>query len=178
MGNLSNQLFPVLLNEGLVRASYTLCKLAYEIRNTAICSLDDIWSIDLKKVISYDNRIMSNMCLIASSTFVAANIGPAVVHAAKTLLKDRKAAAEAFDEILTRVNIAGVVRAFIAFSDNSKYFNDNIHIIFNNLKWNKFKAWGAGNNTESGANEYYKYEKGMEDILSLMILDSTQRLTK
>ena len=171
MGMLSNQLFPVLINEGLVRASYTLCKLAYEIKNTAICSLDDIWAIDLKKLISYGNRIMSNMCLISSSTFVAANIGPAVVRAAISLIKDKKVSAKENEDIITKVNIAGVGRVFIAFADNSKYFNENIHILFNNLKWNKFKAWGAGNSAESGA---YQYEKGMEDILSLMTLDNTQ----
>ena len=174
----SSQLFPVLLNEGLVRAGYTLCKLAHEVRYKAVCSLDDIWAIDFKKLFSYDSRIMSNMCLISSSTFVAANIGPAVVRTFKTLVidknKDKEARKQALNDILTHVNIAGVGRVIMAFSDNSKYFNENIHLLFNNLKWNRFKAKGAGNNAASGAGDHYKYEKGMEDILSLMVLDGTQ----
>ena len=84
------------------------------------------------------------MCLISSSTFVAANIGPAVVHTFKTLVidknKDKEARKQALDDILTHVNIAGIGRAILAFSDNSKYFNENIHLLFNNLKWNRFKA--------------------------------------
>ena len=113
-------------------------------KDKAVCSLDDIWAIDFKILFSYDSRIMSNMCLISSSTFVAANIGPAVVHTFKTLVidknKDKEARKQALDDILTHVNIAGIGRAILAFSDNSKYFNENIHLLFNNLKWNRFKA--------------------------------------
>ena len=81
MRSICNQLFPVFLNEGLVRASYTLCSLSNEIKNKDIMSLEDIFAIDLKGIVPYGNRIISNMCLIASGTFVAANISPAVSNA-------------------------------------------------------------------------------------------------
>ncbi len=173
MGSISNQLFPVLINEGLVRGSYTLCKLANEIENSDIKSMEDIFAIDLKEIVPYDNRIVSNMCLIASSTFVAANIGPAVVKIVIAKLK-KKDAAEAVDNLVTVLNIAGIGRVVIAFADNSKYFNENVHIIFNNLKWNKFKFWGTSQTIESDSTDSYRYEKDMEEILRLMMLDSTQ----
>lgn len=172
MRSISSQLFPVLVNEGLVRASYTLCKLAYEIKNKDIKSLEDIFTIDLRDIVPYGNRIISNMCMIASGTFVASNIGPAVLKAvSKIKNKNLEGAAE---DIITAVNIAGIGRLIIAFADNSKYFNENVHIFFNNLKWNRFKFWGTGQTTEPISSDSYRYEKDMEDILHLMMLNDAQ----
>ena len=172
MGSISKQLFPVLLNEGLVRASYTLCRLAYEIKNKDIMSLEDIFAIDLKEIVPYGNRIISNMCLIASGTFVAANISPAVSKAV-TKIKNKDIVG-AVEDIITVVNIAGIGRVVIAFADNSKYFNENVHVLFNNLKWSKFKFWGTGQTIEPNMGDSFRYEKDMEDILNLMMLDSAQ----
>lgn len=172
MGSINKQLFPVLLNEGLVRASYTLCRVAYEIKNRDIMSLEDIFAIDLKEIVPYGNRIISNMCMVASSTFVAANIGPAVV---KTVTKIKNKDLEgAVEDIITVANIAGIGRVLIAFADNSKYFNENINIFFNNMKWNKFKFWGTSQTIEPNMSDSFRYEKDMEDILHLMMLDSVQ----
>ena len=172
MGSINKQLFPVLLNEGLVRASYTLCRVAYEIKNRDIMSLEDIFAIDLKEIVPYGNRIISNMCMVASSTFVAANIGPAVV---KTVTKIKNKDLEgAVEDIITVANIAGIGRVLIAFADNSKYFNENINIFFNNMKWSKFKFWGTSQTIEPNMTDSFRYEKDMEDILRLMMLDSTQ----
>ena len=173
MRSLSSQMFPVLINEGMVRASYILCSLVNEIKSTDIKSLDDIFAIDLKKIVPYGNRIISNMCMIASSSFVAANIGPAVVNLLRILLS-KQDASDVIDDLYTRVNIAGLGRFVIAFADNSKYFNENIHIIFSNVKWNKFRFWGTGEYIGAGSTDSYRYEKDMEDILCLMVLDNMQ----
>ena len=173
MGSFSSQLFPVLLNEGLVRASYTLCRLSYEAKNADVKSLEDIFAIDLKEIVPYGNRIVSNMCLIASSAFVAVNIGPAVVKATGAMLKKRDAA-EAVQDIVMGVNIAGIGRVVIAASDNSKYINENVKIFFSNLKWNKFKSWSNSQKIEPDSTESYIYEKNMQDILHLMMLNTEQ----
>ena len=125
------------------------------------------------------DTIIVEMCLIASSTFVAANIGPAVVKVAAKVMaaaakRDNKSAITGLLGIITQVNIAGVGRFVIAFGDNSKYFNENLHVFFNNRKWDKFKRPGAKQGVEVNQDENYKFEKGMEDILRLMMLDSTQ----
>ena len=88
--------------------------------------------------------------------------------------RDNKSAITGLLGIITQVNIAGVGRFVIAFGDNSKYFNENLHVFFNNRKWDKFKRPGAKQGVEVNQDENYKFEKGMEDILRLMMLDSTQ----
>ena len=40
--------------------------------------------------------------------------------------------------------------------------------------WSKFKFWGTGQTIEPNMGDSFRYEKDMEDILRLMMLDSTQ----
>lgn len=170
MSHLCQDLFPVLLNNCLVRAVYFLCRIRTEAERNETFSFADLLTSD-KEIFSRDShRILSNMCLISSGAFAAANIGRAIL---KVYFKSKeKPKGKSIRDFVSSLNIAGIGSFLIAFAENTRYTGENVEVFLNNVKW-------AGYRTSVDTNEYplrnnYLFEQEIQKILDAITFDEQQ----
>lgn len=78
----SNQYIPVVLNEVIVAAFYSVRKFLNEIREKSIENLEQLKSIDMKKCLPFRNETLDHMRMIASATFTSIDLISAGTKAA------------------------------------------------------------------------------------------------
>ncbi len=125
---------PVLVNECIVRTFYFIKQLIKECKEKNITSFKDLNKIEAEKVLPFNNRIVSKMVLISSSCFVGINVAGIVV---KNLKNHMNNAVPFAHTLLTEVSIAGIGRFVFAVIADSKYWHDDIKIIFQRREKNK-----------------------------------------
>ena len=120
--------FPVLLNECLFRGFYFLKKLSGEVKTKGITSFEDLDTIDPHDILPFNNQVVSRMAVIASGTFMAADLTCATI---RVLLKKRDKDGKKFLAAMrAEANIAGIGRFVLAIGADSKYWIEDIRVLF------------------------------------------------
>lgn len=129
--NFAEDAFPVLVNECIVRSLYMLVRICGEVKNRHVTSFDELMMIPAKDILPVDDHVLSRMSLIASASFVGANIAGATLKA----VKDKKQNGKKFsDTFLAEINIAGIGRFLFACASDSKYWGEDIKIMLQRAK--------------------------------------------
>ena len=125
--NFAEDAFPVLINECLVRSMYVLLHVGKAARERGITSFKELSEISLSEILPEDHRVLSRMCLISSASFTGANIAGATIKA----LKEKKAGGKSFrSTFISELNVAGIGRFLFACAADSKYWGEDISILF------------------------------------------------
>lgn len=170
MKYLCRDIFPVLLNNCLVRALYVLGRIRTAAEGYGSFTLEDLLKSGGDIYAPEKHRILSNMCLIASGTFAAINIGHATVN---VFLKSRgKTNKEKIKDFVSDLNIAGIGNFVIAFADNTRYVGENIEVFLNNTRWAGSKTTTDPRETAQGCN--YFFEQDMQNILDEITFNEVQ----
>ena len=119
---------PVLLNECLFRGFYFIKRLAREIKSKGITSFEELDIIDPHDILPFNNQVVSRMAVIASGTFVAADLASAAIRA--LFRKKDKDGKKFLSAMRTEVNIAGIGRFILAVGADSKYWFEDIRVMF------------------------------------------------
>ncbi len=161
-------MMPIVLNECIVRGFYFIHKLTYEIKTNSISHIYDLNKISAENVLPMNNRTVSRMCLIASSTYLAINAGRIVIECIKGKnVKDRN-----FKEVLLEtLDIPGVIRLCIAVAVDSEYWKDDFEIIFEKIR-NTGSKEGMGDDTEQSVVD--EEETRDEEVFEKFTLDALQ----
>ena len=124
---IKEQSFPVILNECLTRGLYIVRKVFLLVREKEIRSFSDLKRIEQIELIPFGNRLISHMLLVSNGAFVAANFSGAIL---KAVAKKKVGKREFANALLTEINIIGVGRFVIACAEDSKYWRDDIKVVF------------------------------------------------
>ena len=120
--------FPVLLNECLFRGFYFIKKLSAEMKAKGIASFAELDTIDPHDILPFNNQVVSRMAVIASGTFMAADLTGATI---RVLLKKRDKGGKKFLAAMrTEANIAGIGRFVLAIGADSKYWIEDLKVLF------------------------------------------------
>lgn len=117
--------FPVLLNECLFRGFYFIKQLSGAARK--IGSFNELETLDPHDVLPFNNQVVSKMAVIASGTFMAADLACAAI---RVLLKTRGKPKDFVRSLRAEANIAGVGRFILAVGADSKYWVENVRVLF------------------------------------------------
>ncbi len=132
--NVAENAFPVLINECLVRGMYVLLYAGRTARERGITSFKELSEISLTEILPEDQHVLSKMCLISSASFTGANLAGATIKA----LKEKKVNGKKFsDTFISELNVAGIGRFLFACSAASKYWGEDISILFQRGKKRK-----------------------------------------
>jgi hypothetical protein len=124
----------VVINECIVRSFYLIKKLIEECKNKRIATFADLSKVDTDKILPFNNRLVSRMVLISSGCFVGINVAGATLK----YIANHKNNGENFSKtLLTEINIAGVGRFVFAVVADSKYWGDDIKMMFQRRDKNK-----------------------------------------
>ena len=170
MKYLCQDMFPVLLNNCLVKALYVLGRIRTAAVGNGSFTLEDLLESGGDVYAPEKHRILSNMCLIASGTFAAVNIGHATVN---VLLKSGgKKTKETIKDFVSALNIAGIGSFVIAFAENTRYVGENIEVFLNNTRWAGYRTTTDPHESAQGGN--YFFEQEMQDILGEITFNEVQ----
>lgn len=123
----SEDAFPVLVNECIIRSLFILSRALEVVKSYNVRTFDDLKAVPALEFVPRDNRLMSGMCLSAAAAFAGVNLAGAALKAvAATKVGDRKF----LQTFITEVNIAGIGRFIFACAADSKYWGDDIKPIF------------------------------------------------
>lgn len=123
----SEEAFPVLVNECIVRALYIIVRVTEAVKKYNVHSFDDLNKVPVLEIIPQDDRLLSGMCLAASASFVGVNISVAAIKAVASAKVDGR---PFLNEFITEVNIAGIGRLIFACTADSKYWGNDVKPIF------------------------------------------------
>ncbi len=107
---LNRQALPAVINELLVRGSYFIKRFILELKEK-----NDVFAVEWKNVIPFDNRTIVRMMTIATGTFTAIDMADASIRSA-TKSAD---VTSFFSNLVLRVNFVGVGRFAIAVGTDS-----------------------------------------------------------
>ena len=154
--------FPVILNECLTRGLYIVRKVFLLVREKEISSISDLKKIEQIELIPFGNRLISHMLLVSSGSFVAANISGAAL---KAIAKKKVGKREFAKALLTEINIIGIGRFVIACAEDSKYWRDDIKVVFEKVFHSK---------DSNGQAEVVIEDNDSDDAFDILTLDAIQ----
>lgn len=124
--DLAEESFPVIINECIVRSLYVLIRFCNVVKEKQITSFEELADISPVEILPTDGRVISRMCLIASASFVGANVAGAALKA----IKGKKAKGRGFAKnFFAELNYAGIGRFVFACAADAKYWGEDIRII-------------------------------------------------
>lgn len=162
--NVAEDSFPVLINECIVRSMYILLRVCDVIKEQGIKSFAELNEVPADVVLSTDERVLSKMCMIASASFVSANIAGAVLKGIKGKKADGKKFTETF---FAELNVAGIGRFIFACAADSKYWGADIRIL---LQKNKKTNRNADSYQEEHIEEDSAFQSLLLDAIQARIL--------
>ena len=159
--NVTESGFSIIANECIVRSFYFIKKLKEEIISEKIQYFNELDRIDAKKILPFNNRLVTRMITVSSGCFVSANL----VCAVGKTIKDGhyNSAGEFATALLTEVNIYGIGRFIFACVADSKYWGEDITISLQR------KASSQKNADEKIINDMFS-----NDSFKILLLDSAQ----
>ena len=161
MLDLAGDSYPVLINECIVHSAYILIRLCSEIKERNISSLEQLEEIPIFSLVPTDGRVLSRMCLISSGAFIGGNIAGAALKALKEKRGNERSFREAF---LSEINFAGVGRFLFACATDSKYWGDDIRVLFQRKTEQKAET----------NNDYRDYNNVKDHAFDFLFLDAIQ----
>lgn len=115
LGMLHQQMFPVLLNEILVRVFYSARRVGMELQEKDIVKISDIRRLNWRKILPVGNRTVERMITISSGTFMAVDLADAAIRSGIEAAASGSAAPITFAKgMILRVNFVGIGRFSIA----------------------------------------------------------------
>lgn len=124
---LARQAVPVVLNECVVRATYSIRRLALAAKASEAKGLADFARIDPRLYLPANGRALTRMLTVAHGTFMAIDAAQASVRAATEAKGGKAAVAVRF---LLNVNVVGVGRFAFACKADAKYIADDISELY------------------------------------------------
>lgn len=124
---LARQAVPVVLNECVVRAAYSIRRLVLAAKAHEVKGLADLAKIDPKLYLPANSRALTRMLTVAHGTFMAIDAAQAAVRAAAEARHGKAAVAVRF---LLNVNFVGVGRFAVACKADAKYIADDISELY------------------------------------------------
>lgn len=124
---LARQTVPVVLNECVVRAAYSIRRLVLAAKAHEVKGLADLAKIDPKLYLPANSRALTRMLTVAHGTFMAIDAAQAAVRAAAEARHGKAAVAVRF---LLNVNFVGVGRFAVACKADAKYIADDISELY------------------------------------------------
>lgn len=162
-------MMPIVLNECIIRAFYFVHKLTYEIKQNGISYVYDLNRISSESILPFNNRTISRMCLISSSTYVAINAGRVVIE----YIKGKKVGDRNFKEVLLEtLDFPGIFRLCIAVAMDAEYWKEDINIVFEKIRNVKQKEEMGGETDQSVVDE--EDETVDEEVFEKFTLDALQ----
>ena len=120
---LARQAVPVVVNECVVRAVYSIKRLVLAARTSGAKSLADLARIDPACYLPTNSRALTRMLTVAHGTFMAIDAAQAAVRVATEAKRGGAAVAVKF---LLNVNVVGVGRFVLACRADAKFIADDI----------------------------------------------------
>lgn len=115
---LCKESIPVIANECIVRAIYSIRRLYRELKVHDVCALEDIKKLNPEHFLPIKNRELDHMLTIASGTFVVITTGTAAVQA---VLKNKANRQKAVSDFILAINFPGLGRFIFALHAEMKY---------------------------------------------------------
>lgn len=157
---LKRQVIPVVINEILVRGVYFVRRFIWELKEK-----NNVFDIEWKKVIPFNNRTIARMMTISTSTFTAIDMADAAAHAATKSVD----AATFFSNMILRVNFVGVGRCAIAIGVDVgmgvakehkrnvkiKLISEELKLLDAKIYYKQAGMWIAADNTGESIQEAY-----------------------
>ena len=129
--NLADGAFPILINECMVRSMFVLLRVCSIVKEQKVTSVEQLMNIQAKDILDTDERLLSRMCMIASASFVGANIAGAILKASA----ESKANGKKFSKVfLAELNIAGIGCLLFRCAEDSRFWGEDIRILFQRNK--------------------------------------------
>lgn len=125
--NFGEDAFPVLVNDCVARALYSLVRVVEVVKKSNIRTMEELLAVPASEFIPEDKRLLSGMCLAASASFVGVNIS---VAALKALAAKKSGKGDFLNVFLTEVNIVGIGHLIFACVADCKYWGDSIKPFF------------------------------------------------
>lgn len=125
--DLGSDAFPVLINECIVRSLYMVIRLCDVVKACQITSIVELKDIPASEVIPDDDRLLSGMCLAASASFVTMNIS---VAALKAIAAAKAGDRDFLPAFISELNILAIGRLIFACAKDSKFWGDDIKVVF------------------------------------------------
>lgn len=120
---LSQQAFPVLANECIVRSFYFIRRLYLEIKAKDIHSIAELRELDPKAILPFNNRTVTRMITVSSGTFMLIVTSEAAIKAA---IKHKDANGGFTKDFLLGINYPGIVRFVFACKADAKYISEDM----------------------------------------------------
>lgn len=114
---------PVVVNECIVRAFYSIKRLLQELKGLKAKSLDSIKTLNAKKILPFNSRSLTRMLTVSSGVFMAIECSAAGIKAVAQSGGDKEKALARF---LVSINYVGIGRFVVACVADSKYIAEDI----------------------------------------------------
>jgi hypothetical protein len=125
--NLGSDAFPVLVNECIVRSLYMVIRICEVVKVHQIANIDEMREIPVTEILPEDDRLLSGMCLASSASFVMVNFS---VAALKAIAAAKAGDREFLPAFISELNIPAVGRLIFACVKDSKFWGDDIKLVF------------------------------------------------
>ena len=121
---IGRQTRPVIINECLVRALFSIRRIHKEIQALDIHSMRDLGKADFKKAIPWNNRALQRMLTVSTGTFEVVDICDAAIRGA---IKNKGVNNIGFaKDFIIRLNFVGIGRFAIAVKNDGRYIVEDI----------------------------------------------------
>lgn len=105
-------------------------KLSLELKAKKLSSFAELDSLDPHDILPFNNQVVSRMAVIASGTFMGADLACAAVRVLMSMKDKDKDKADFAKALRAEINIAGVCRFVLALGADSKYWMKDIKVLF------------------------------------------------
>ncbi len=128
---LSRQAIPVIVNECVVRAIYSVRRLVEEVEANNVHTLQDLKKINPREILPYNTRRLVRMLTVSSGVFMAIEVSGAAMGA---LLKSKGNGTAFAKTFLLSVNYVGIGRFVFACTADAKYIAEDFKIAYENFR--------------------------------------------
>ena len=111
IGILHKQALPVIINECIVRAFYSIRRFGMELKEHPVSEFKDLKQLNWETILPFGNRTIERMMTIATGTFTAIDTLDAVIEGA---INSKANWAEFGRQVVLRLNFVGIGRFTIA----------------------------------------------------------------
>lgn len=126
----NKQYLPVLINEIIVSAFYSVRRLVDEIKEKSVDSFDKIKTIDIRKCLPFGNDTLTHMRMISSATFTSIDLIKAGITA-KVKNNDDKAGFAL--DFMQSINYCGVIGVAVVANANVAVHIQSLHSKFTEI---------------------------------------------
>lgn len=125
--NIGSDAFPVLVNDCIVHSLYMVIRICDVVKVHQIVNIAELRDIPVTEILPADDRLLSGMCLASSASFATMNLSVAALKAIAAVKTGDRKFLPAF---ISELNIPAVGRLIFAIVKDSKFWGDDIKLVF------------------------------------------------